>query len=221
MTKSPQLKVSIIVPCGGEPEDLSHNLEALKQVSGWYELIVIVPGDDNYRMESEGVKMLSCPFTSRSIQSNMGAALAEGDAFLFLPPNIALPRDTIVGMREALKFPKCVGGGFALEFEKKSRSLERIANTANKRGNSKSLFLWEQGIFIRRSVFEKIGGFSLTEQVDDFELCRAMSQLGSLALLHPPVIAKGDKPKTQDLLTSLKFKMIGGAGFKNQDLFGR
>jgi len=89
MINTKKLEVSIIVTCGKEPGDLTHNLEALKKVIGWHELIVIVPGDDDYKMESDGVKMLSCPVASRSFQANMGASLAQGNTLLFLTPETA------------------------------------------------------------------------------------------------------------------------------------
>lgn len=217
MTTTPPLKISVIIPVGNAIDQVSLCLEALKLVRGWDEVILVVSGDDDFELAQDGARVVSCPVDGRSFQANMGAAMAEGDALVFLPVSSLLPKEAMANIREALKFPSCAGGGFALGFEGEDSSLTRVATQANRRGNKQGLFLWEQVIFVRREVFERVGGFSLRQSIDDFELCEGMAKRGTLVLLYPPVISASKGFAKRGMLTQLRYKVSGAQGFSVQD----
>jgi len=77
--------------------------------------------------------------------------------------------------------------------------------------------MWEQAIFVRKDIFDEIGGFTMTDRVDDFEFCRQMAKFGSLALLHPPVIAREDCHPDRDMLTRLKYRVRGSSAFQSRN----
>ena len=87
---------------------------------------------------------------------------------------------------------KAVGGAFYLRFaESRPRSLRLVAWGINLRARFRSSATGDQGIFVRRSVFQSIGGAPDWPLFEDVELVRRIKQAGKFTVLKTPLAVSG------------------------------
>jgi len=119
----------------------------------------------------------------RGLQMNRGADIARGGLFLFLHDDCVPPPHFAYAVRKILEAPRKSLGCFHLAFSPSSPALDGIARWANFRTLTFALPYGDQGLFCRREIFEKMGGFRrryLMEDVDFVQRCR---QWGDLMIL--------------------------------------
>jgi rSAM/selenodomain-associated transferase 2 len=126
---------------------------------------------------------LVAPRAGRGAQMNAGARAAAGDTLLFLHADTHLPTGAIREVVAATRNPGVVGGGFRLAYREPGAFLRLIAAYATLRSLIKRIHYGDQAIFVRRSLFEKIGGFRETALFEDLELARALRELGGVVTL--------------------------------------
>src|SRR5688572_5057007 len=105
---------------------------------------------------------------------NCGAARASGAALLFLHADTRLPQSAFSDITAALADPRCVGGRFDVEFEGRHWMLKFIGALINCRSRATKVGTGDQAIFVRREVFERMGGYPDIPLMEDIALCRAL-----------------------------------------------
>jgi len=180
--------VSIIVPVLEESATLAATLHPLVGEPA-VELIVVDGGS------RDGTVDVARQFTGkvfkgargRANQMNFGALQAGGDILLFLHGDTALPPSAVERVRRALLDQTVVGGAFRLRIASPCRALKVVAWGANLRSRLFRLPYGDQALFVRRSVFEAIGGFAPWPLMEDVDLARRLRRAGRMALLPEAV----------------------------------
>ena len=132
-------------------------------------------------------KAISSP-AGRGVQMNRGAAGAAGDILLFLHADTILPPGWDGHIREALTDDRIAGGAFSFSLSGSSSHFTLISLMVNLRSRLLKLPYGDQALFIRRTVFEELGGFREIPIMEDLELVKGMRRAGGLAILKQPVI---------------------------------
>jgi glycosyltransferase involved in cell wall biosynthesis len=111
-----------------------------------------------------------------------------------------------------LSISKPVGGAFYLRFaESRPRSLGFVAWGINLRARLRGSATGDQGIFVRRDVFQSIGGAPDWPLFEDVELVRRIKQAGKFVVLKTPLTVSGRRYiehglfRTALLIYSLRF----------------
>ena len=123
----------------------------------------------------------------RGTQMNFGAKAATCDILLFLHADTVLPdqwRDRILSL---MANEGVVGGAFSLSIDSDRLSHRIIAAAANLRSRLTKLPYGDQGIFVKRSVFETIGGFKDIPIMEDVDLMRRLKKSGKVVILEDKV----------------------------------
>jgi rSAM/selenodomain-associated transferase 2 len=137
-----------------------------------------------------GVRVLTSE-PGRARQMNCGARDATGDVLLFLHADTTLPASALRDISAAMRDPDCPAGRFDVEIEGAHWMLKIIARLINYRSRITKIATGDQALFVRRSVFEKIGGFPDIPLMEDIALCRTLKRLGPMACLSSRVITSG------------------------------
>ncbi|MGH7231415.1 MAG: TIGR04283 family arsenosugar biosynthesis glycosyltransferase [Nitrospiraceae bacterium] len=132
------------------------------------------------------VKLLTTP-SERAHQMNAGAAVSRGDVLLFLHADTRLPSDAGESVARALEDTHCVGGRFDVCFEPDSGWRWVISRMMNLRSRWTGIATGDQALFVRRAVFERLGGFADIPIMEDVEFTRRLKRAGRIAALRTPV----------------------------------
>lgn len=187
------MNLSVIIPVLNERQALPQTLAALEAHDWIHEIIVVDGGSSDGTREwlarQPRLRVVDSA-RGRGNQLNAGARIATGDTFLFLHADCLLPPDARERLEQVLRSSGVAGGCFHVAFDRaRPRSLRVVARGINLRSSITKSATGEQAIFVRRYVFEKMGGFSDWPLFEDVELVRRMKRHGKFAVIPSPVIA--------------------------------
>ena len=152
----------------------------------------------------------------RAIQMNAGARAAHGHILLFLHADTRLPDGALEAVQEALADSTVVGGRFDVRFDSPRPVLSMIAFFMNLRSRLSGISTGDQVIFVRRDVFESLGGYAEIPLMEDVELTRRLKRRGRLVALRSRVTTAARKwqqegaLRTMVLMWALRFLYMWG-----------
>lgn len=164
------MKVSIIIPACKEAK-VNRFIKKLRKIRDINKAEIIMV-DCSSKKESikkiNGKNLIKISSKkSRSNQQNKGARIASGDILLFLHSDTILPKNAMTLIKEALKDKKIHAGAFQLRFQTKDLILKLIAYSTSIRSKITRIPYGDQAIFIRKSTFNKLGGFPKVKFLED------------------------------------------------------
>ena len=184
--------ISIVVPVLNEAPRLPAMLDMLDAQTGEKQIILADGGSaDNTRVVAEGRALIVESQPGRARQMNAGAAHAEGETILFLHCDTRLPPGALREIEDVMRAGDAAGGGFLHGFDRDDRFSRFISFSANTRTKTAKLFFGDQCIFIRREVFERMGGYADMPLFEDWDLSRRMREFGRTAIIETPVVTSG------------------------------
>jgi hypothetical protein len=129
------------------------------------------------------------PGANRAEDFNNTAQAATGDVFVFIHQNTrTLPKNFVEQIRSKLADPGVVGGGFHIRFDNPHFLLQLNARYSNHvRMRLRKTIYADQTLFIRSSVFRKMGGFKEIPIFEDTEFSHRLRKFGQLAFVSEAV----------------------------------
>ncbi len=185
-TLNPQLStisISVIIPTLNEAPRIAELIAATRQV-GECEIIVVDGGSTDGTLEratSADIVLSSEP--GRAKQQNAGAAASCGEVLLFLHADCQLPAGAFEAIRAALQDERTVGGCFRQWIEGEGRLYRWLERGNAWRVNWLGMAYGDQGIFIRKGVFEELGRFADVTLMEDVLLMKRLRRRGRFVLL--------------------------------------
>jgi rSAM/selenodomain-associated transferase 2 len=176
--------ISIIVPVLNEAKVIEPLLEHLLALEEEHEVIVVDGGssDDTAAISSRYVKVISSQ-RGRARQMNAGAREAKGEVLLFLHADCRLPPGAIQGIEAALAEPACMGGCFTLSLDEEGLIYRLFALFARLRMRLTGRMAGDEGIFVRREIFARMGGFAEIALMEDWDFSRRLRSYGRVKQL--------------------------------------
>lgn len=179
--------ISVIIPTLNEEKCLEKTILSAKK--GDVEIIVADGGsnDGTVALASKMADKVVSAGQGRGPQMNVGASTAKGDILLFLHADTVLPEIWDRSVIETLHEPLVAGGAFRFSVAEKNLPFRFIAFLVNLRSKYLSLPYGDQAIFVKKDIFEKIGGFREIPIMEDVELVRSIRKYGKIRIAEAPV----------------------------------
>lgn len=182
-----ELTISIVVPVYNEVAILASALRRLRQIAPGIPVVVVDGGSNDASREiaRRFYPTLQCTPANRGVQMNHGAARLASDVLLFLHSDSELPPGFAGQILRALGDARVVGGCFRLEFDAPRAMLRFYSWWTRFRG--RFLHFGDQAFFVRREVFERMGGFRALPFLEDVEFLRRLRGFGRFEVLPTAV----------------------------------
>jgi rSAM/selenodomain-associated transferase 2 len=219
-----KMKISVVIPVLNERASLPATIAALRACRGLSEIIVSDGGSTDGTvawLQAQPDIVLVRSIRGKGPQINVGAAAAfdvsgasdpSGIVLLFLHADCLISQPAIDALHAAFADQQLAGGAFYVRFaESRPRSLRLVAWGINVRARFRNSATGDQGIFVRKSVFESIGGAPEWPLFEDVELVRRIRRAGNFTVLKTPVTVSGRRYiqhgvfRTALLIYSLRF----------------
>lgn len=207
------MAVSIIVPIYNEAKQMIDRLISnISLQKGEFELIFVDASKIPFK--SNKYKVISSQ-KGRGIQLNLGAKEAKFENLLFLHADSTFKNNNaILDVFKALKTHKI--GCFKLEFKPNSIPLSLIAIGSNLRIRFRNIAFGDQGIFIKKELFNKLGGFSNIPIMEDYEFSmRVKNAQEKYYVLNNKIITSSRKFNKEGIIKTLIKMQILQAKFRN------
>lgn len=179
--------LAIIVPVLNEIDRLPLLLKELALIEA--EQIVIVDGGssdgsvqwlEKYFLSDSpsinGIFIQSSP--GRAKQMNAGAEKARQDILLFLHADTILPHNVKPEVENGVS-EKYSWGRFNVEFDESCLAMGIIAFFINLRSKLSQIATGDQAMFIKRDLFEKVGGFDDIALMEDVAMSKKLYKFGN------------------------------------------
>lgn len=165
----PEPSVSVVVPVYNEERVLPRLVPQLRELQGRCELVLVDGGSTDATAELLGreFRVASSP-KGRARQMNEGARLTSGDVLLFLHADSVLPPDPLGQLLRVARTHDA--GCFGIRFDRPHPVLALCSWMSNARVRVRGIAYGDQGIFMRRALFEKVGGFPDLPIMEDLQL---------------------------------------------------
>lgn len=182
------LRVSAIIPALNERSSIRHAIDSAEK-AGVDEILVVDGGsnDGTAAIAAAGPCQVLESRPGRAIQMNRGAQASTGDVLLFLHADNWLQSGAIEQLREALCDVNVVAGAFQQQIEAEGLLYRWLEWGNAQRVARLRMAYGDQGIFVRRLVFERLGGFAAVPLLEDVLLSRQLRTEGKIVLLRGPL----------------------------------
>jgi len=183
--------ISVVVPVLNEARGLPALLDHLFRLEGRFEVVIADGGSSDGTLQlasaHPGAPRLVHSSPGRAAQMNAGAAQATGEALVFLHADTRLPPDAYRSLRRALADPAVVGGNFELRFDGADR-FSRLLGAWYALQRRAGVYYGDSAIWVRRTAFERLGGYRPLAIMEDYELSRRLERAGNTSCLPGPVV---------------------------------
>jgi len=174
-------KISVIIPVLNEQEVLDQTLTALQPLRRrGHEVIVADGGSDDASAELAqplADRVIQAP-RGRSRQMNAGASKATGDILLFLHADTFLPERADDLILTSLSERGRMWGHFDVRLSGKHPLFRIIECLMNWRSRVTGIATGDRGIFMKREVFQSVGGFPDLDLMEDIALSKILKKTG-------------------------------------------
>lgn len=123
----------------------------------------------------------------RARQMNEGAKASRGEILLFLHADTKLPDEAKTVIEATLADQRMVGGRFDVRFHPPSMWGAIISRMMSWRSRLSGIATGDQALFVRRHIFEQIGGFADIPLMEDIDFSRKLRRKGTTAALTATV----------------------------------
>jgi rSAM/selenodomain-associated transferase 2 len=186
--------ISIVVPALNEERALPATLARVFAQAAAFEVIVVDGGSTDatraIARDHPDVALVVAP-RGRGRQMNAGARRAGGEWLLFLHADTLLPRD---GLARIAALPEDVAAGcFEQRFSGDDWRLRLVSRLHNFRCRRTWIMYGDQAMFVRRPVFESLGGFPEVEHLEDVIFSERLARVARPTLVTAEVVTDSRK----------------------------
>jgi Glycosyltransferases, probably involved in cell wall biogenesis len=198
--------LSVIIPTLNEADAIFNTLSALQPLRVRGHEVLVIDGGSNDDTVSIA-KLLSDSIIQsrrgRARQMNAGASWAQGSVFWFVHGDTITPNNADYLIAEQLKSYREKWGHFDVRLSGSHPMLRVVERLMNLRSRITSIATGDQGIFVRRHLFEAVGGFPEIPLMEDIALSRVLKHHGAPVCVREPLITSSRRWQEHGILRTI------------------
>lgn len=182
--------LSVIVPVWNEAEGIIETLTALRDIrEAGHEVLVVDAGspDGTAELARPLCDRLVVSEKGRAAQMNAGASQARGNVFLFLHADTRLPPTALVELSRFF-LSRRSWGRFDVRLSGDRFLFRVIGWFMNRRSRLTGVCTGDQALFVRRALFEDLGGFEPIPLMEDVEFSKRLARRSRPFCVSAPVV---------------------------------
>ncbi len=185
--------LSVVIPTWSEAGRIGALVTA---AHGWADEVLVADGgspDGTAAIAAaHGARVVEAP-RGRGLQLAAAAREARGDVLWFLHADVEVRGDPRAAILAALADPAVLGGNFFLRFSPED-GWSRVFTWANDvRRRALRIYYGDSGVFVRRSVYEQLGGFPDLAVFEDYAFVRRLERQGPTAYIRHVELHASDR----------------------------
>lgn len=210
--------ISVIIPTYNEENCIENTLLQLDQLRMESDFEIIVSdgfsSDRTVELASSYAKVIQTD-KGKGKQLNAGAKLASGDILFFVHADMYVPVGALKKIEQEIYENDFDGGGFLNVFDGHNKRIKLLGRILHLRLNDKGqaerkIFYGDNGIFVKKEVFKKMGGFKEISIMEDYDFSIRMLAKYKVCLIKEPKLVVDTRRHIKDgfLRTRLKWMLI-------------
>jgi rSAM/selenodomain-associated transferase 2 len=203
--------LSVIVPMLNEERTIARTLDAIAAAAPGAQIIVVDGGSSDMSRDQARPRCARLLTAQRGLagQMNAGAVAADGEVLAFVHADTTVPPSFGNDIAAALADPAVAGGRFDVRLDDSSAMLRLIGWLISMRSRLSRTATGDQAIFLRREVFESIGGYRDIPLCEDLDLARRLKRAGQVACLRSRVTTSARRWRERGLIaTTLRMWLV-------------
>ncbi len=211
------MQVSVIIPTFNEQMTIEKTLEALSRLVNVSEIIVVDGGSTDKTAEIienfEKIKkivLVKLKNANRGTQLHEGTKSASGDIFWFLHADTRPIQGSGKQIKRFAKYSTVAGGNFEVIFSGKS-FWARFLTWLYPNLRSIGLAYGDSAFFVKREIYEEIGGFKDFPIFEDLDLLKRIKKKGRFVTIRMPVTTSSRRFENRSFIwTFIKWSLFQG-----------
>ena len=198
-------KLSVVIPCLNEGDGVEKFLRDLQYLRHQGHQLILVDGGSeppiSTSIASYVDRLLISP-PGRAVQMNSGAAIASGDLLWFLHADSQIKPGIESAM---LTIPQTgsLWGRFDVRLSGKHPLLRVVEWMMNWRSRITAIVTGDQGLFVQKKLFEKVGGFPQQPLMEDIEISRRLKRIAAPKCLHERLTASSRRWESGGIVSTI------------------
>lgn len=196
--------ISVIIPLYNEEKSLTKNSPYLHNLAQYSELIFVDGGSTDSSIEiarQYGKVLLSKK--GRALQMNCGAIFAKTNMLFFLHADTFIYKDTLKSIEENLRYDSFIGGCLTQKIDKNGTRYRFIESFGNIRARITKVFYGDQGIFMRKDIFSKVGGFPAVPIMEDILFTKKLRRTGKTIVLKDKIFVSARRWDKKGIISTI------------------
>ncbi|NNJ95442.1 MAG: glycosyltransferase family 2 protein [Halobacteria archaeon] len=169
--------LSIVIPALNEAACLDATLACLQSMRARGHEVIVVDGgshDATVQLAGQAADRVISSRRGRARQMNAGVRVATGDVLWFVHADTRVPDNADRLIITALASGRHDWGRFDVELDDAGLLLGWVARCMNLRSRLTGIATGDQGMFMTRAAYERIGGFEDIPLMEDISASRAL-----------------------------------------------
>jgi rSAM/selenodomain-associated transferase 2 len=210
--------ISIIIPTYNEEGFIEKTLNQLNELRTEVDFEIIVSDGCSHDRTVELARNYSrviCSDKGKGKQLNEGAKFASGDILFFVHADMYVPSRALKKIDSIINEEGFDGGGFQNVFDKHNQKIRRLGRFmylgSSKKGQAdRKIFYGDNGIFVKKNVFEEMNGFKEIPIMEDYDFSTRMLAKYKIGLITEPKLIVDARRHIKDgfLKTRIKWMLI-------------
>ncbi len=196
--------VSIIIPVLNEEDAIKSLLEQLQVYRQQGHEVIVVDGGSVDKTISISKPLANKVITAkpgRALQMNSGATQSENDILWFLHADTLIPDNVITQIQQVLTNNNW--GRFNIKLSGSNILFRMIENMINFRSCFSGIATGDQGIFVKREIFNSVNGYSDIPLMEDVALSKKLKKISRSVCLKERLVTSSRRWEKKGIISTV------------------